>query len=142
MSRGRARTLMEAIERVEARGGERPQMNILGRAGVIPWNWVGTHGEVRTTCEGREVGQLGPNPGGLSRRRWGQSFVINTPILSNTSNNPPVERGRGKALSASSPLEDQPPAERCHDGPLRCPRTMCLSLAPWLIPQSTSVYFL
>ena len=72
---GRARTLLEAIERVEARGGGRPQMDrplTLGRAGMAPQNWVGTHDEVRTKCDGREVGQPEPNPGGLSLRR-GQS---------------------------------------------------------------------
>ena len=106
-ARGRARTLIEALERVEtrgARGGGRPQMNVLGRAGVMPQNWVETHGAVRTMCDGREVGLLEPHSGGLSLRRGqGQSFVINTPFLNNTSNNPLAGKDRGWAISPSSP---------------------------------------
>ena len=41
---GRGRILLEAIERVEGRGGWRPQMDrpfTLGTAEVMPQNWVG-----------------------------------------------------------------------------------------------------
>ena len=46
----------------------------IGRAGVAPQNWVGTHTqntEVRTMCDrnGREVSQSEPHPEGLSQRR-------------------------------------------------------------------------
>ena len=106
MARGGARTLLEAIERVEARGG-RPQVNrqvTIGRVGVMPWNWVGTHDEVRTMCDGREVGQPDPHPGGLSLRRGqGQSLVINTPILNNMSHNSVIGVGRGQALLPHPP---------------------------------------
>ena len=45
LASGRARTLLEAVEQVEARGGGRTQVNrqvTIRRAGVMPQNWVGT----------------------------------------------------------------------------------------------------
>ena len=132
LAQGRARTLMGAIERVEARGGGRPQMDrpfTLGRAGVMSGNWVGTHDDVeeRTTCGRREVGQQGAHPGGLSLRR-GQGLAINTPILNGISHYPTAGRGRGQALSSPSHplLKDHPQAGRGCEGPPRC---------PWMMPQ-------
>ena len=99
---------------------------------MTPQNWVRTCGEVRTKCDGREVGQLEPHPGGLSLKRGqGQSLVINTPILNTTSNNlPQGGAGARPFLLHPSPLEDQPLAARCYDGPLICPRMMPLCLRP------------
>ena len=107
MACGTAKTLLEALERVEAGGGGRPQVNRLinlGIAGVMPQNWVGTQDKMRTTCDGREVGQSEPHPGGLSLRRGrGQSLTIQTPMPNNVSHNPPVGRAGAEPLLLHPP---------------------------------------
>ena len=128
---------MEALERVKARGGGRPQVNrqaTIGRAGVTPQNWVGTHDEGRTTCDGREAGQSEPCPEGLSLRRGrGWSLVINTPILNMSHNSVIGGAGAEPFLPIPEPLENHPQAERCPKGPLRCSRTLpcCLRTNGW-----------
>ena len=95
--KGRATALLEAIERVEARGGRVPQRDRpLGRVGVAPGIWVGDCNNVgeRTTCGRREVSQLEPHPGDLSFRRC-QGLAFNTPIINHVSQYPTARRGRG-----------------------------------------------
>ena len=113
----RARTLIEALERVKSRGrGVQQQNRPLGRVGVIPPNWVGGHNnnDERVMCSRQEMSQgrggiynqMEQQPRGLSlcnRRGRGQGLVINFPILKCISQHPTEGRGRGRALAPPSP---------------------------------------
>ena len=72
---GRARTLIEALERVESRGRGMQQQNILlGRAGVTPHIWVINNDSGKTTCR-QEVSQEGVGSIIRMNKDWGSIIM-------------------------------------------------------------------